>query len=85
VRSTGLGVWAWNPPACFPIIVLLCLVTVAHGGWALLGSHRVRHGGRLPRAVLRRWPHAHAGVLLVMSLAYLDYLGRAGYSAGRHD
>ena len=26
--------------------------------------------------------HAHAGVLLVLSLAYFSYLGRAGYSAG---
>jgi hypothetical protein len=37
VRSTGLEDWAWNPPACFPIIVLLSLVTAAHGGWVLLG------------------------------------------------
>jgi hypothetical protein len=29
--------------------------------------------------------HAHAGVLLVLSLAYFVYLGRTGYSAGRHD
>ncbi|HZC64069.1 MAG TPA: hypothetical protein VE464_20700, partial [Streptosporangiaceae bacterium] len=26
--------------------------------------------------------HAHAGVLLVLSLAYFVYLGRAGYSTG---
>ena len=26
--------------------------------------------------------HAHAGVLLVLSLACFVYLGRAGYSAG---
>ena len=26
--------------------------------------------------------HAHAGVLLVLSLAYFIYLGRAGYSTG---
>jgi hypothetical protein len=25
--------------------------------------------------------HTHAGVLLVLSLAYFTYLGRAGYSA----
>jgi hypothetical protein len=26
--------------------------------------------------------HTHAGVLLVLSLAYFIYLGRTGYSAG---
>jgi hypothetical protein len=73
---------AWNPPACFPIIVLLSLVTVPHGGWALLGF-LTRHGtlGAFRERFFAAG-HAHGGVLLVLSLAYFDYLGRAGYSAG---
>jgi hypothetical protein len=70
-----------EPSRLFPIIVLLSLVTVEYGGWALLGFLTGRgtltaFGERFFRA-----GHAHAGVLLVLSLAYFDYLGRAGYSA----
>jgi hypothetical protein len=58
------------------------LVTVEYGGWALL-AFLTGHGtlGAFRERFLRAG-HAHAGVLLVLSLAYFLYLGRAGYSAG---
>jgi hypothetical protein len=37
VRSTRLGGLGMEPTRVFPIIVLLSLVTVEHGGWAILG------------------------------------------------
>ena len=71
-----------EPTRLFPIIVLLSLVTVEYGGWALLGF-LTGHGTLGPfREQFFRAGHAHAGVLLVLSLAYFVYLGRAGYSTG---
>jgi hypothetical protein len=71
-----------EPTRLYPIIVLFSLVTVEYGGWALLGF--ITGTGTLGafRERFFRVGHAHAGVLLVLSLAYFDYLGRAGYSAG---
>ena len=71
-----------EPTRLFPIIVLLSLVTVEYGGWALLGflTGRGDLGGFRERFF--RVGHAHAGVLLVLSLTYFVYLDRAGYSAG---
>ena len=37
VRSTRFGGLGVEPTRLFPIIVLLVLVTVEYGGWALLG------------------------------------------------
>ena len=52
-------------------------------GWALLTAYT----GRLPAGELADWQkqfwragHAHAGVLLVLSLVYLLYLPRAEFS-----
>lgn len=70
-----------EPTRLFPIVVLLSLVTVEYGGWALLGF-LIGHGTLgAYRERLFRVGHAHAGVLLVLSLAYFLYLGRTGYSA----
>ena len=71
-----------EPTRLYPIIVLLSLVTVEYGGWALLGF-LTGHGtlGAF-REQFFRAGHAHAGVLLVLSLTYFVYLGRAGYSTG---
>jgi hypothetical protein len=56
---------------------------VEYGGWALLNAYT----GRLPVGELADWQkqfwragHAHAGVLLVLSLVYLLYLPRAEFS-----
>src|SRR5690242_21859877 len=78
-RLGGLGM---EPTRLFPIIVLFSLVTVEYGGWALLGfltGHGALGGFR---EQFFRAGHAHAGVLLVLSLVYFTYLGRAGYSSG---
>src|SRR5215468_2864595 len=75
----GLGM---EPTGLFPIIVLLSLVTVEYGGWALLGFLTGRGTLGAFREQFFRAGHAHAGVLLVLSLAYFIYLGRAGYSPG---
>ena len=71
-----------EPTRLFPIIVLFSLVTVEYGGWALLGflTGRGALGGFRERFFAAG--HAHAGVLLVLSLAYFVYLGRTGYSVG---
>jgi len=71
-----------EPSRLFPIIVLLSLVTVEYGGWALLGFLTGRGALGAFRERFFAAGHAHAGVLLVLSLAYFLYLGRAGYSAG---
>jgi hypothetical protein len=71
-----------EPGNLFPVIALLSLVTVEYGGWAMLGflTGRGALGGFRERFFAAG--HAHAGVLLVLSLAYFVYLGRAGYSTG---
>lgn len=69
-----------EPTRLFPIIVLLSLVTVEYGGWALLGFLTGHGALGAFRERFFRVGHAHAGVLLVLSLTYFVYLGRAGYS-----
>jgi hypothetical protein len=71
-----------EPTNVLPIIALLSLVGVEYGGWALLGFLTGR--GQLGefREKFFRAGHAHAGVLLVLSLVYFLYLDRTGYSTG---
>jgi heme/copper-type cytochrome/quinol oxidase subunit 4 len=71
-----------EPTTVLPAIVLLSLVGVEYGGWALLGFLTGR--GQLGefREQFFRAGHAHAGVLLVLSLVYFLYLDRTGYSTG---
>jgi len=71
-----------EPTTVLPIIVVLSLVGVEYGGWALLGFLTGR--GQLGefREKFFRAGHAHAGVLLVLSLVYFLYLDRTGYSTG---
>ena len=71
-----------EPTRLFPIIVLLSLVTVEYGGWALLGFLTGQGTLSAFRQRFFRAGHAHAGVLLVLSLVYFVYLGKAGYSTG---
>jgi|SRR5262245_32530719 len=71
-----------EPTRLFPIIVLLSLVTVEYGGWALLGFVTGRGTLGAFREQFFRAGHAHAGVLLVLSLACFIYLGRGGHSTG---
>jgi hypothetical protein len=72
-----------EPTNILPIVAVLLLPAVEYGGWALLTAYT----GRLPVGELADWQkqfwragHAHAGVLLVLSLVYLLYLPRAEFS-----
>ena len=71
-----------EPTTLLPVISLLSLVSVEYGGWSLLGFLTGR--GQLGefREQFFRAGHAHAGVLLVLSLVYFLYLDRTGYSTG---
>ena len=69
-----------EPTDVLPIIALLSLVSVEYGGWALLGFLTGRGNLGDFREKFFRAGHAHAGVLLVLSLVYFLYLDRTGYS-----
>jgi hypothetical protein len=65
-----------EPTKVYPIIALLSLVTVEYGGWALLSFITNRRGQLSDfQTGFFRAGHAHAGVLLVLSLVYFVYLG----------
>ncbi|MET7330322.1 hypothetical protein [Nonomuraea sp. NPDC005650] len=65
-----------------PIVAVVSVVTVEFGGHALLRLITADRG-RLGefRERFFRAGHAHAGVLLVLSLVYFLYLPRAGFPA----
>src|ERR671939_1099916 len=71
-----------EPTTLLPVISLLLLVSVEYGGWSLLGFLTGR--GQLGefREQFFRAGHAHAGVLLILSLVYYLHLDRTGYSDG---
>jgi hypothetical protein len=69
-----------EPTNILPIVVMLSLVTVEYGGWALLSFISGREGLADWQKGFFRAGHAHAGVLLVLSLVYLLYLPRAEFS-----
>jgi hypothetical protein len=71
-----------EPTRVLPVISVLSLVTVEYGGWALLGF--LTGEGRLGDfgEQFFRAGHAHAGVLLVLSLVYFLYLDRTRYGTG---
>jgi hypothetical protein len=73
-----------------PIVSVLALITVEFGGLALLGylaeGRAPVPGGDAPEVGRKmrffRAGHAHAGVLIVLSLVYFIYLDRARFSNG---
>ncbi|GAA4620038.1 hypothetical protein GCM10023196_002450 [Actinoallomurus vinaceus] len=72
-----------EPTKVLPVVSLLSIVTVEFGGHALLRfvtTDRDRLGELRERFF--RAGHAHAGVLLVLTLVYFLYLPRADYSNG---
>ena len=69
-----------QPTNVLPIVAILSLVTVEFGGSALLGFLTGREGLSDWQKGFFRAGHAHAGVLLVLSLVYLLYLPRADFS-----
>ena len=70
-----------EPTTLLPIISILSLVTVESGGWALLQflTTTEQPMSDYKRGFFRAG-HAHAGVLLTLSLVYYLYLPRADYS-----
>lgn len=72
-----------EPTEILPIVAIFSIVTVEFGGHALLRfitTDPDRLGAFRERFF--RAGHAHAGVLLVLSLVYLLYLPRAGFGDG---
>ena len=60
-----------EPTKVYPIVAVLSLVTVEYGGWALLTFISARRGQLNDfQTQFFRAGHAHAGVLLVLSLVY---------------
>jgi len=71
-----------EPTQLFAIISLISLPTVMFGGYSLLRL-LTRNDGLTPfQRTYFRAGHAHAGVLLVLSLIYYDYLDRTTFSDG---
>lgn len=63
-----------KPTLVLPALALFALVTVEFGGWSLLGM-LTRPGGLTPfQEQFFRAGHAHAGVLLVLSLVFFVLL-----------
>jgi hypothetical protein len=69
-----------EPTNILPIVAVLSLVAVEYGGWALLSFISGREGLADWQKGFFRAGHAHAGVLLVLTLVYLLYLPRADFS-----
>src|ERR671917_2217686 len=71
-----------QPTRILPAVSLLSLISVEYGGWALLGFLTGRGQLGQFREQFFRAGHAHAGVLLILSLVYYLHLDRTGYSDG---
>ncbi|MGP4112676.1 hypothetical protein ACTWP5_17415 [Streptomyces sp. 4N509B] len=70
-------------PELLPVVAVLSLVTVEFGGHALLRFITTERDTLTPlRERFFRAGHAHAGVLLTLSLVYFLYLPRARFSSG---
>jgi hypothetical protein len=69
-----------DPIRWLPIFALLGIVGVIYGGWALLTFITGREGISPAQQRFFRDGHAHAGVLLALSLAYFLYLPRTDFS-----
>jgi hypothetical protein len=69
-----------DPTKVLPIISLGSLITVEYGGWALLSFLTAREGLTDSQKQFFRAGHAHAGVLLVLSLVFFVYLDRTDFS-----
>jgi hypothetical protein len=70
-----------DPVRLFTVIALVSLPTVMFGGYSLLRLLAARRLTGFQVSAFRAG-HAHAGVLLVLSLVYLDVLARSGLGSG---
>jgi hypothetical protein len=75
---TEPGSLSMEPTKVLPVISLISLIGVEYGGWALLSFLTTREGLNDVQRQFFRAGHAHAGVLLVLSLVYFLYLDRTG-------
>jgi hypothetical protein len=71
-----------EPTRVLPIISVFSIVTVEYGGYALLSFLTSNRDLGEFRERFFRAGHAHAGVLLVLSLVYFIYLERTDFSTG---
>ena len=72
-----------DPVRLFSIISWIALPTVMFGGYSLLGLLARDNTWLTPfRATYFRAGHAHAGVLLVLSLVYYSYLAQTTFAEG---
>ena len=71
-----------DPTELLPVVAVLALITVEYGGWALLTFITGREGLSDDGRQFFRAGHAHAGVLLLLSLVYFLYLERTDLSVG---
>src|SRR5829696_8216455 len=71
-----------QPTRVLPAVSVVTLIGVEYGGWALLGFLTGRGQLGQFREQFFRAGHAHAGVLLILSLVYYLHLERTGYSDG---
>ncbi|MFL5758865.1 MAG: hypothetical protein ACJ789_03955 [Thermomicrobiales bacterium] len=71
-----------EPTRFFAIIALISLPTVMFGGYSLRRLLETPPGISEFQRTYFRAGHAHAGVLLVLSLVYNDYLDRTTISNG---
>jgi hypothetical protein len=69
-----------DPVRWLAIFALLGVTGVIYGGWALLTFITGREGLSPAQQRFFRDGHAHAGVLLALSLAYFGYLPRTNFS-----
>lgn len=70
-----------DPVKLFTVIALVSLPTVMYGGYSLLRLNAVDKLSDFQRTYFRAG-HAHAGVLLVLTLVSLDLLARTEFSTG---
>ena len=64
------------------VLAIVGVVGVIYGGWALLTFVTGREGLTKDQKRFFRDGHAHAGVLLVLSLVFFLYLQHAGFPRG---
>jgi hypothetical protein len=62
------------------VVAIAGVIGVLYGGWALLTFTTGREGLSGAQQRFFRDGHAHAGVLLVLSLVYFQYLERTDFS-----
>ena len=74
-----MGSMSSRPTRILAAIVLFSIVTVEFGGWSLLGTLTSQNRLTEFEEQFFRAGHAHAGVLLILALAYLLLMGRTRF------